>query len=179
MKSSFLNCVALALLMVSAPHLSGAQAAGISSSEKLELKVEQKDIDEDSKILWNRFGNFCEIAEWHPAILSCTEGKEDGAVYRTLSLKDGEKIKEKLLSQGPTNYRYAIVESPLPVKNYEAEFSVSSANGQLAVGWSATSDPADGKSEKDARDAIDGVIRAGIAGIKTKLPDMQGAGNTK
>lgn len=148
-----------------------ASAAQLSSSEKIEIKVDPKAANEDSKLLWQRFGNFCQIAEWHPVVRSCTEGKEDGVVYRTLSLEDGGKIKEKLLGLSPSGYRYAIVESPLPVKNYEANFSVNSTNDELDIVWSASYDAADGKADSAARAAIDGVFKSGIASIKSKLPD--------
>ncbi|MBS0249530.1 MAG: SRPBCC family protein [Proteobacteria bacterium] len=149
----------------------GASAAKLSSSEKIEIKVDRKAAKDNSKLLWERFGNFCQIAEWHPAVRSCTEGKEDGVVYRTLSLEDGGKIKERLLSLSPSGYRYAIVESPLPVKNYEANFSVNSTNDELDIVWSASYDAADGKTDRDARAAIDSVFKSGITSIKSKLPD--------
>lgn len=152
----------------------GAAAASLTSGEKLEVKV-KKTSDEDMKRLWERFGTWCGIAEWHPAVLSCTEGKEGGAVYRTLSLKGGGKIKEKLLGIDPLSYRYAIVESPLPVKNYEAQFSVAADkdhSDEVDVVWSASYDAADGKADTDARGAIDGIFKDGIASIKAKIPTM-------
>src|SRR6187402_1818536 len=118
-KMKFYRC-AILMLATSAssfPTLQRAVAANLSSSERIEIKVDPKAIDEETKFLWARFGTFCGIAEWHPTVRSCTEGKESGTTYRTLSLEDGGKIKEKLLSAGPSSYRYAIVESPLPVKH--------------------------------------------------------------
>ena len=54
----------------------------------------------------------------------CQETKEGDATFRTLTLKDGGKIKEKLLESDDTSYSYEIIESPLPVKNYKAKLSV-------------------------------------------------------
>lgn len=150
----------------------GAVAANLSSSDTIEIKVDQKDVDQQSRNVWQRFGPFCEIAEWHPVVLSCSEGKEDGVIYRTLSLKDGSKIKEKLLRSSSLGYEYAIVESPLPVKNYQASFSVTPKGDELDLVWSASYDAADGKSDTEARAAIDGVLRDGIASIKSKLDDF-------
>jgi hypothetical protein len=151
-----------------------ADAAALTSAEKLEVKV-KKTSDEDTKRIWERFGSWCGIAEWHPAVLSCTEGKEGNVLYRTLSLKGGGKIKEKLLALEPTSYRYAIVESPLPVKNYEAQFSAAPDKDrpdEVDVVWSASYDAADGKADADARGAIDGIFRDGIASIRAKVPTM-------
>ena len=51
--------------------------------------------------------------------------------------------------------RVTIVESPLPVKNFEAQFSVTPDDDAVNLVWSATYDAADG-SEKDARSLVDG-----------------------
>jgi hypothetical protein len=150
-----------------------ASAAALASRQELEVKVDANRIDDYLKALWDRFGAFCQIAEWHPAVRSCSEGKEGDATLRNLSLQDGEKIKEKLLSSGPLIYSYSIVESPLPVKNYEAKFSITPDEGDkdgIDIVWSATYDAADGKSDGDARAAIDGIFRDGIDSIKSKLP---------
>jgi hypothetical protein len=67
------------------------------------------------------------------------------------------------------SYRYSIVESPLPVKNYEAQFSVTPDDDDLDeinVVWSSTYDAADGKEDKEARSTIDGIFKAGIDSIK-------------
>jgi len=174
MKARFSLVAALAISAAGLTIVGDALAGELSSSEKLEIKVESQKLDENTRLLWDRFGGFCQIAEWHPVVFSCTEGKDNGAIYRTLSLKDGGKIKEKLLSRGATSYRYAIVESPFPVKNYEAEFSMTPMNGEVDLVWSAKYEPADGKSDSDAQKSIDGVFRDGIASIKAKLPDVPG-----
>ncbi len=59
---------------------------------------------------------FCTIKEWHPAVAECAETKDGDVVFRTLTLKDGAKIKEKLTGTEDLSYSYEIVESPLPVK---------------------------------------------------------------
>jgi hypothetical protein len=164
--SALLACCALALWQ--AP----AGAASLASGKKLEVKVDPKKVDEETNALWARFGAWCAIAEWHPAVKKCEETKEGDAVFRTLTLGDGGKIKEKLLDKGPLSYRYAIVESPLPVKNYEAQFSVTPDDDdedEVNIVWASTYDAADGKDEKTARDAIDGIFKDGIASIKGKV----------
>ena len=174
--AGILACCALGLLGTP------ADAASLASGKKLEVKVDPKKVTEESKALWDRFGGWCAIAEWHPAVKSCTESKEGDDVYRTLTLGDGGKIKEKLVSKGNLTYRYAIVESPLPVKNYEAQFSVTPDDDdedEVNVVWAATYDPADGKEDKDARGAIDGIFKDGIASIKGKIGDKAGGKKDK
>lgn len=150
----------------------GADAASLASGKKLEVKVDPKKIDEEKTALWGRFGGWCAIAEWHPAIAKCEESKEGDTVFRTLTLKDGgATIKEKLLDKSPISYRYAIIESPLPVKNYEAQFSIvpdDDDEDEINIAWSATYDAA-GKPDKEARDTIEGIFKAGLDNIKTLL----------
>jgi hypothetical protein len=148
-----------------------ALAASLVSARKLELNVDEAKVEAERKELWAKVGGWCAIQEWHPAIAKCEEGKEGEDTFRTLTLKDGGKIKEKLVDTGATSYRYAIVESPLPVKNYDAQFSVTPDDDDLDeinVSWSATYDPADGKDAKDARAVIDGIFKDGIESIKAK-----------
>jgi hypothetical protein len=149
-----------------------AEAASLTSGKKLEVKVDPDKIADETAALWKRFGGWCAIAEWHPAVKSCEEAKEGDDVFRTLTLQDGAKIKEKLLGQSAVSYRYSIIESPLPVKNYEAQFSIVPDDDDLDevnVVWAATYDPADGKEDKEARSSIDGIFKDGIANIDRML----------
>jgi hypothetical protein len=149
-----------------------ATAASLTSGKKLEVNVDPAKVAEETAALWDRFGGWCAIAEWHPAIKTCEESKEGDDTYRTLTLQDGATIKEKLLSTSGVSYRYAIIESPLPVKNYEAQFSVVPDDDDLDevnVVWAATYDAADGKDDKEARKTIDGIFKDGIDNIETMI----------
>lgn len=145
-----------------------AEAAGIAVGKKLELKVDAKKMDEERTRLWTQFGGWCALKDWHPAVANCEESTEDGAKLRVLTLKDGGKIKEKLLDEKPNFYRYEILESPLPVKNYQAQFALTPDDDdedEINFAWSATFD-ADGKTNKEAHDVIDGIFTAGLDNIK-------------
>ncbi len=169
-----LPITALLLSLALLPFAGSAHAASIASGKKLEVHADPDKIDAEKNDLWAKFGGWCAIAEWHPAIKSCEATKEGDTEFRTLTLQDGGKIKEKLLETNGTSYRYAIIESPLPVKNYEAAFSVTPDDDDLDevnVVWAATYDPADGKDDKEARKTIDGIFKDGIESIKTKLGD--------
>lgn len=163
------NIMRLAVLAGAACALAGtANAASLVSAKKLELHVDPNKVEEARKALWDKLGGWCAISQWHPAIAKCEESKDGDATFRTLTLKDGGVIKEKLLDAASMSYRYAIIESPLPVKNYEAQFSVTPDDDDLDeinVVWSATYD-ANGKPDKEARGVIDGIFKAGIESIK-------------
>src|SRR6202044_2752524 len=74
--------------------------------------------------LWKKIGDFCGIANWHPAIEKCVlsaDGKE-----RTLSVKGGGTAVERLENFDNANhsYTYTII-SGLPAANYHSTISVS------------------------------------------------------
>ena len=94
-----LPITALLLSAAFLPFAGGAHAASLTSGKKLEIHVDEAKVEDEKKALWAQFGGWCAIAEWHPAIKSCEESKEGDAEYRTLTLQDGGKIKEKLLRQ--------------------------------------------------------------------------------
>lgn len=163
------SSTALLIACALAASFGAAQAASLTSGKKLEVKVDPEKVEAEKTALWGRFGGWCAIAEWHPAVKTCVESKEGDAEYRTLTLQDGGTIKEKLLDKNGASYRYAIVESPLPVKNYEAAFSIVPDDDDLDeinVVWAATYDAADGKDDKEARKTIDGIFKDGIANIE-------------
>jgi hypothetical protein len=157
-----------------------AMAGSIAVGKKLEVNVDPKKMDEEKKALWTKFGSWCAIKDWHPAIGSCEESKEGDTQFRTLTLKDGgAKIKEKLLEAKDGLYRYEIIESPLPVKNYQAQFALTPDDDdedEINFAWSAVYDPADGKTADEARKVISDIFKAGMDNIKT-MTEKDGDGN--
>jgi hypothetical protein len=167
----------LAALAATVAVTTGAQAASLAVGKKAEIVVDAKKMTEERDALWKRFGGWCSIKDWHPAITACEESKEGDAELRTLTLKDGGKIKEKLLERKDNIYRYEIIESPLPVKNYQAQFALTPDDddeNEINFAWSAVFD-ANGKPDKEARDVIDGIFKAGLENIKEQVK----AGATK
>ncbi|MGQ0456841.1 MAG: SRPBCC family protein [Hyphomicrobium sp.] len=160
------TALALAAVLAAAPvALAGSLAVG----KKAEINVDPKKMDEEKAALWKKFGGWCAIKDWHPAIANCEESKEGDDVYRTLTLKDGGKIKEKQTEYRDNFYKYVIVESPLPVKDYSAQFALTPDDDdedEINFAWSAVFDPADGKDPKEARGVIDGIFKAGLDSIK-------------
>jgi hypothetical protein len=117
--------------------------------------------------VWAVVGDFCAIKDWHPAVTECEKVEEGGDTYRLLTLKDGGKIKEKLTKTGDTSYSYEIVESPLPVKNYQATIYVDKDDepDRVEIVWEAKFD-ADGVEDAEAEKVITGIFNAGVSGIK-------------
>ena len=49
------------------------------------------DAPEPPAVAWKAIGDFCGIANWHPAVAKCEPSTKDGATMRLLTLKDGAK----------------------------------------------------------------------------------------
>lgn len=114
--------------------------------------------------VWAKVGEWCAIKDWHPAVANCTADKKG---FRTLTLKDGGKIVEKLTKTGKTSYSYDITDGPLPVKNYTATLNAKrDSNGNTDLVWTAKFDAAKGKSDQEAEAAIKGIFESGLANIK-------------
>ncbi len=160
--------LALAAFAISSPP---ALAGSLAVGQKAEINVDPKQMDAEKAALWKKFGGWCAIKDWHPAIANCEESKEGGDVFRTLTLKDGGKIKEKQVEYRDNFYKYVILESPLPVKDYQAQFALTPDDDdedEINFAWSAVFD-ANGKPDKEARDVIKGIFEAGLDNIKTMV----------
>jgi len=143
-----------------------ALAIGTGSAYAIEVK-RRTEIPGEPQPIWELIGAFCAIKDWHPVVANCQETKEGDVTFRTLTLKDGGKIKEKLVESDDASYSYEIVESPLPVKNYKAKFWVEPDDEpeRTAVYWEAEFD-ASGASDDDARKKVFDILTAGMKGIK-------------
>jgi hypothetical protein len=110
---------------------------------------------------------FCAIKSWHPAIAECEETTEGDVTFRTLTLQDGGKIKEKLTGTEDLSYSYEITEGPLPVKNYSSKLWVEAGDepGSSVIYWESEFDAADGTSDKDAKKVVKGILTDGVKGI--------------
>lgn len=158
MKSSVFVTVAAAVAVGAAAV--AVAASGISVRQTAKVTGTNTDI-------WAKIGGFCAIKDWHPALAGCEESKEGDVTFRTLTLKDGGKIKEKLTGTTATGYTYQIVDGLLPVKDYSASFSARADNdepGKAIVVWSA-SFAAKGKPDSEARGVIEGIFKDGLKSI--------------
>ena len=139
-------------------------AFGITSASAITAQKRREAPGTPAEI-WEIVGDFCAIKSWHPAIAECVETKEGDVVFRTLTLKDGAKIKEKLTGTDGTSYSYEIVESPLPLVDYKATISVADVGGKAVVVWASTFEgTADG-----AADIIAGIYQAGLDALAAKF----------
>jgi mxaD protein len=152
-----------------------ASAAGAKT-----LKVEESvEINAPAKTVWEKISNFGDLGAWHPAVKSTeiTSGKNNakGAI-RLLTLQDGGKIQEKLLSYNAKHmsYQYAIVEGVLPVSDYVSTVTVTSGKDNTSkVTWKGNfkrkdlaNKPATGQDDETAVKTITSVYRGGLDNLK-------------
>jgi len=114
--------------------------------------------------LWKKVGDFCGIANWHPAIEKCVlsaDGKQ-----RTLSVKGGGTVVEALEKWDDANrtYSYTILSGPLPVANYHSTISVGADPKGSVLKWMGKFD-AKGASDPEAKKTMDGVYEAGVKSL--------------
>lgn len=135
----------------------------------LEAKKQIK-IDAKLDAVWKVIGDFCGIGEWHPAVEKCELSTKDGAQYRTLSLKGGGVVLEKLIEWNDTKskYTYTIEDGPLPVSDYQSTFDAKEKDGKTVIVWKGTF-LAKGETDVKAIEVMEGIYEAGLKGIKKKV----------
>ena len=82
--------------------------------------------------IWGIARDFCAIKAWHPLVADCKQTNEGDTILRTLTATNGATIKERLVESDDRSYSYEIIESPLPVKNYNAKLWVEQSDRPIA-----------------------------------------------
>lgn len=159
MKTTVLSFAAGAILL----GASSAFAAGALSVTR------EVTVDSSPATVWKFVGGFNALDVWHPAVVNSSVKGSSTSVgaTRVLTLGDGAKITEKLLSysEAKTSYSYSILSGPLPVKNYVATISLSpTADGKTLMKWTSTFDAA-GAPDAKATEVIGGVYDGGLAKV--------------
>lgn len=150
--------------------LLAAAAASVVAGPVLAAEVsKQLDVAVAPDKAWAAVGEFCGIGDWHPAVATCELSSQGKDKLRTLTLKGGGTIVEKLVKwEGRKHsYTYAIVSSPLPVSDYISTVSVSPhGDGGSRLVWKGKFNPVG--DEAKAKDVVAGIYTDGLAGIAKK-----------
>ncbi len=131
---------------------------------------------------WAAIKDFDSLNKWHPGFsadeLQKGENNKVGAV-RKLTVKDGPSFTEELLAfdDAKHTYKYRIVESPLPLRDYVSHISVTPGpNGGSHVTWvgtfkrKSTSDtPPEAENDETALKLVNGVYSGGVDNLKKTL----------
>lgn len=164
--------------LVMAALLAVPAAAHGPSRQKISEKVE---INAAPDKVWAVIGNFQDMS-WHPAIeKTAGTGGSDVGASRTLTLKGGATIEEKLnkYNKDGRSYGYEISKvdvKVLPVHDYSSTIVVEDAGGKSVVEWKGAfyrgymnNDPPPELSDEAAKKAVTGVYRAGLDALKAKI----------
>ena len=150
----------------------GAALKPLSVTETIDIKAPVAKV-------WAVAKDYDSLHKWHPGFAKdvLTKGTNNtvGAV-RALTIKDGPTFTEELLafSESGHTYQYRIIESPLPLQNYVATFTVKPGKeGASTVTWSAkftrknpSDSPPEGETDDAAVKLITGVFEGGLANLK-------------
>ena len=147
------------------------------SRQKVEKMVE---INAAPEKVWSVISEYCAIKDWHPAIDECeSDGGNEAKTIRTLTLGNGEILREELLKYNPEKmmYQYMFKEPNLkavPVSSYGSTIMVQPGeNGGSVLIWKSgfyrgfmNNNPPPELSDEAAVAAVTAIYEAGMAQIK-------------
>ena len=142
------------------------------------VKVERSTvIDAPVSEVWAILRDFNGHDRWHPAVArSRLEGglrREQIGAVRNFELTGGEKLREQLLtlSDKDHHFRYAIVESEIPLQNYVAEVKLKPVTDGNRTFWSWTSKfrTPPGREQELAELVAKNVYEAGFEAIRERV----------
>ena len=133
-------------------------------------------LDAPADRVWRDIRDFNGLANWHPAIaLSRIENSHPSdkvGCVRNFQLKDGGRIREKLLSLSDYDYTcmYAILESPMEVTDYVAKLKLLpvTEGNRCFIEWSAEFDCPAEKTADLVETIGDGVFQSGFDALKKR-----------
>lgn len=128
--------------------------------------------------VWAIVKDFGGIHKWHPGVASTKVEKKGNDTFRTLTLKSGGTVYNKLRSADDADMkmRYEIVEGDIPVADYNAFMTVKPGPnaGESTVNWvgrfyrvyKLNPPIPEGQDDASALNAVTGIYDAGLEGLK-------------
>jgi hypothetical protein len=126
--------------------------------------------------VWRDLRDFNGLANWHPSIvLSRIENGHPAdkvGCIRNFQLKDGARIREKLLSLSDYDYTcvYSILDSPMDLSDYVASLRLLpvTQGNRCFIEWSAEFECPPDKAAELGETVGDGVFQAGFDALKKR-----------
>lgn len=155
-----------------------ALAQSIAAASPLLAVQESVTVAVPPEVAWRAVKNFNDLG-WHPAIVTTelTAGRNNEQLaIRSLTLKDGGKIIEQLREHDDAGrvQRYSILDSPLPVTDYDASITVTGSEGDTSiVTWQSQfrrkADSSSEVSDAALTEMITGIFSTGLTSLKSSL----------
>jgi len=124
-------------------------------------------VNTTSDELWRIVSDFNGLSKFMEAVTAGSVDGEGIGAIRTLTLPDGAQIHERLEEFDDSKMKlvYSILDGPLPVEAYKSTMQVTDlGNGKSELMWSSIFNPK-GASEKESKEAIEGIYNMGFEGI--------------
>jgi len=146
-----------------------------------QMVVKEMQISAPAAKVWEIIADYCSISTWNAEVPECQAdpGNKPDTI-RTLKLKNGQQIKEKLVKHEPENRKMQFMllepnEAALPINTLGTTLSVRDGDGGNAVvEWKAAfyrsfpgPTPPPELSDEAAVAAVTKIVDAGLAGIKS------------
>ena len=133
-------------------------------------------LDAPADRVWRDLRDFNGLPSWHPLIeLSRIEKSHPAdkvGCVRNFQLKDGARIREKLLSLSDYDYSctYSILESPMDLSDYVVTLRLLpvTEGNRCFIEWSAEFECPPDKADELAETVGDGVFQAGFDSLKKR-----------
>jgi hypothetical protein len=106
------------------------------SRQKVDQQIE---INAPVAKVWGIISDFCSIKNWDPAVTACESDKgNEPDSTRTITLENGQKLKEKLVKYKPDDftYQYMMIEpnvNAFPINTHGSTISVKAADGGKSI----------------------------------------------
>ena len=131
-------------------------------------------IDAPIARVWAVLREFNSHDQWHDVVAeSRIEGSDRGdqvGCVRSFTLKDGNRIREQLLTLSDTDYKstYCIVEATVPLQRYVATVTLKPVTdgSRCFAEWSAEFDCAEAREKELVETIGDGVFQGGFDALK-------------
>ena len=133
-------------------------------------------LDVPADRVWRDLRDFNGLTNWHPSIVSSRIEKGHPAdkvgCVRNYQLKDGAKVREKLLSLSDYAFSYtsAILDSPMDLSDYLATLRLLpvTEGNRCFIEWSAEFDCQPQKVAELAETVGDGIFQTGFDALKKR-----------
>jgi hypothetical protein len=134
-------------------------------------------INASAGAVWQVVRNFNDLPDWTPFVAESRIEQnmlaDQVGCIRNFRLKDGSKIRERLLalSDYDMTCTYSILESPMGVENYIATlalFPITDGNATLAT-WKATFDAPEEREATLVNDIGQNVFQAAFIALKSRF----------
>jgi hypothetical protein len=133
-------------------------------------------LDAPADRVWRDLRDFNGLTNWHPSIVSSRIEKGHPAdkvgCVRNYQLKDGAKVREKLLSLSDYDFSYtsAILDSPLDLSDYLATLRLLpvTEGNRCFIEWTAEFDCQPEKVAELAETVGDGMFQTGFDALKKR-----------